>query len=78
MRRNFYFTCVLGAKVAPGTVRKAKGDGQLRPEFLKLSQVATENSTPSLRRNDDAVLKNERRSPSYRRLDFSEYLGKTS
>ena len=34
MRRNFYFTCVLGAKVAPGTVRKAKGDGQLRPEFL--------------------------------------------
>ena len=58
MRRNFYFTCVLGAKVAPGTVRKAKGDGhQLRPEFLKLSQVATENSTPSLRRDDDAVHK---------------------
>ena len=45
------------AKVAPGTVRKAKGDGQLRPEFLKLSQVATENSTPSLRRDDDAVHK---------------------
>ena len=41
MRRNFYFTCVLGAKVAPGTVRKAKGDGQLRPEFLEVSQVAT-------------------------------------
>ena len=55
MRRNFYFTCVLGAKVAPGTVRKA--NGQLRPEFLKLSQVATENSTPSLRRDDDAVHK---------------------
>ena len=55
MRRNFYFTCVLGAKVAPGTVRKAKGDGQLRPEFLKLSQVATE--TPSLRSDDDAIHK---------------------
>ena len=31
------------------------GDGQLRPEFLKLSQVATE--TPSLRSDDDAIHK---------------------